>query len=541
MEYKALYRKFRPKTFDEVIGQTHVTDTLKNQIINNNTGHAYLFSGIRGTGKTSIAKILARAVNCLDLKDGNPCNECEACMSALNDNNIDIIEIDAASNNGVDDIRDIREKTKYPPSTMKYKVYIIDEVHMLSIGAFNALLKTLEEPPSYIIFIFATTEIHKIPETIISRCQKYDLKRIGEEGIYTLLKRVLSSLDYSYEEGVLESICRRSEGAARDAMSILEQCISKEEKTITKRRLDDVLGLVTEDIIINIILSLWKKNNKQTLIDVDKILKSGKDPSRFINQLIEYFRYFMLLKVSEENRVLVDSSESLKDEIISYNKDISLGFLLRSINILTDIEGKMKYSSNTRIIFEIALIKIMTPEIENTSEAIMERLDRLEKNRVYMKEPVEEEKPKEEKIDIKELKEVEAVQNSLDLEEIPVKETEEELIVDEMDSDEEDLWEDVLDFIKSENQYTYALINQGKFSGIKKGFLHLEYDSMFSFNIEALQNKERLSLIKQALYNVYNKNLEVKFNMVEEEIEPKEDNDILDFLGSYKDKLKIIE
>lgn len=383
MDYKALYRKFRPRVFEEVIGQTHLTQTLKNQIMSDQIAHAYLFSGIRGTGKTSTAKIFARGLNCLDPKDGNPCNVCEHCQSALEDRGMDIIEIDAASNNGVDDIRDLREKIKYPPSKMKYKVYIIDEVHMLSIGAFNALLKTLEEPPSYAVFIFATTELHKIPATIVSRCQKYELKRIQLVDIENLLAYICESSGFNFEKEALAQIATLSEGAARDALSILDQCFAvNDDKNISLQVLTDVLGLVTEDLIFRIIHGIHLQDSKEVLNLLNDLIGQGKDLKRFLNQLIEYMRYMMLAKVSNDLSTLI----AMPEERILYFKEqsesLSLTMIMRSIDILTQIEMDTKWSGNSRVILEVGLIKIMQPDLEKSMESLTHRVEILEQNKV---------------------------------------------------------------------------------------------------------------------------------------------------------------
>ena len=282
MGYTALYRKFRPMTFGEMVGQEHITRTLRNQIIANRVGHAYLFNGGRGTGKTSSAKILARAINCLNPKDGEPCNECEICKSALNGSLTDIVEMDAASNNSVEDIRSIREEVNFLPTKAKYRVYIIDEVHMLSTGAFNALLKTLEEPPEHVKFILATTEPQKLPATILSRCQRFDFKRISNEDIIKRLKIVCKESNVEVTEGALKIIAVLSEGAMRDALSILERCIQDGENKIDEDKIKDLVGIPKFDYINSIVNSIIEYNIEGALKTVEDVINQGKDLDNFV-------------------------------------------------------------------------------------------------------------------------------------------------------------------------------------------------------------------------------------------------------------------
>lgn len=554
MDYKALYRKFRPITFNEVIGQEHVTGTLRNQIMSGSVAHAYLFSGIRGTGKTSTAKIFARALNCLDPKDGNPCNACENCLTSLSDNAIDIIEIDAASNNGVDDIRDLREKTKYPPSRMKYKVYIIDEVHMLSIGAFNALLKTLEEPPHYIVFIFATTEIHKIPATIISRCQKFELKRIKKNDITDLMIGICDQSGYSYDIDALEQISRLADGAARDSLSILDQCFAaNEDKHINLDLLHKVLGLVTEEKIIDLMDALNQDNGKVVLSTLNEIVASGKDIKRFTGQLVEYFRYMMLAKISTDLSSMINVSEESMHLILDTSKDYSLNFVIRCIQILTKVEVDTKWSPNSRVILEVGLIKMMQPDLEVSLEAISERVDRLEKmpvravavpNKSTTMTPVSPiiETNESHSVDKKSDKtEKEAVEKIA--QEIPEKnyETSESLTAEK--DELEDMWEDVLDLVKNEKIATHALLIDGHFEGVKDNCLCVSYKEGYGFHLIAIEKIENREIVERAIHNIYGVQLRVKYitkNQEEEKEETLETDEekLYNFLGEHKDKLE---
>ena len=310
--HKALYRVYRPQKFEDVVGQEHITKTLRNQIENNNIGHAYLFSGTRGTGKTSTAKIFARAVNCLESKNQEPCNNCDVCKDILNDNIMDVVEIDAASNNSVDDIRELRESVKYSPTKAKYKVYIIDEVHMLSQGAFNALLKTLEEPPSYVIFILATTEPHKIPATILSRCQRFDFKRVTVKDITSRMQRICAEENIEVEEKALNLIARNSQGALRDALSILDQCISFGDEKIEYNDVVELLGTVNIEQLFDLAQYIIDQNTKESLKVLNEFIIWGKDIRNLINDLIDHFRNLMICKVSND----LDEIISLPEEII---------------------------------------------------------------------------------------------------------------------------------------------------------------------------------------------------------------------------------
>ena len=305
MSYTALYRKFRPSTFDQVKGQDHIVQTLKNQINANRIGHAYLFCGTRGTGKTSVAKIFAKAVNCEHPVDGSPCNECETCRGITNGSAMNVIEIDAASNNGVDNIRQIRDEIQYSPSSGKYTVYIIDEVHMLSIGAFNALLKTLEEPPAYVIFILATTEPHKIPITILSRCQRYDFKRISIDTIAARLSELMEKESIEVEDKAIRYVAKAADGSMRDALSLLDQCIAFYlGQKLTYDNVLDVLGAVDNEIFSRLTRSVIDSDVTTSLNILDEIIMQGREPGQFVNDFIWYLRNLMLIKTSDDDEIM---------------------------------------------------------------------------------------------------------------------------------------------------------------------------------------------------------------------------------------------
>lgn len=355
MAYVALYRKFRPQRFEDVVGQEHITQTIRNQIKSGRVAHAYLFSGGRGSGKTSTAKILSRAVNCLHPVDGEPCNECEICKQALEGNLIDISEIDAASNNGVDNIRDIREEVEFIPTTAKYRVYIIDEVHMLSTGAFNALLKTLEEPPKHVIFILATTEPQKLPVTILSRCQRFDFKRISIENIIKRLNVICKESNIEIEDAALKIIAKMSDGAMRDAISILERCIADGDSKITEDKIRELVGIPEFEYLVDISNDLLDNNAEAILQDAEKVINDGKDIEVFIWEEIKFVRDLLMLQVSEDLVIYKDEEKEKMKQLLS---KASKQRLLSLIADLSTLQNNMKWASDREVIFEAGLIKI---------------------------------------------------------------------------------------------------------------------------------------------------------------------------------------
>lgn len=380
MSYTALYRKFRPDSFAEVKGQDAIVRTLKNQIRAQRIGHAYLFCGTRGTGKTTVAKILAKAVNCEHPIDGNPCNECETCRAIAAGTSMNVIEIDAASNNGVDNIREIREEVAYSPTSGRYKVYIIDEIHMLSIGAFNALLKTLEEPPSYVIFILATTEAHKIPITILSRCQRYDFKRIARTTIVDRLQELMDEEQVEVEEKALRYIAKKGDGSMRDALSLLDQCIAfyLGEK-LTYEHVLDVLGAVDTDEFSKLLREILDGDVTQVILHLENMIMQGRDLSQLVTDFTWYLRNLLLLKSSDNMEDVLDVSaenlEQLKEEAAMVRDDT----LMRYIRIFSELQNQIKYAGSKRVMLEVALIKLCRPQMEQDQLSVLERVRRLEK------------------------------------------------------------------------------------------------------------------------------------------------------------------
>ena len=375
MGYTALYRKFRPINFSEMVGQEHITRTLKNQIISNRVGHAYLFNGGRGTGKTSAAKILARAINCLNPKDGEPCNECEICKGAISGSLTDIVEMDAASNNSVEDIRSIREEVNFLPTKAKYRVYIIDEVHMLSTGAFNALLKTLEEPPEHVKFILATTEPQKLPATILSRCQRFDFKRISNEDIIKRLKIVCNESNIEISEGALNIIATLSEGAMRDALSILERCVQDGENKIDEDKIKDLVGIPKITFVHDITKAIIEYNIDDALKNVNKVLDDGKDITNLLWEIVKYIKDILVYKAC--NKLELYSEEEIKD-MQELSKDVSKERLISLVYELSELENNIKWSTQKTIMFQAGIIKLCN-RLESNTGSLEERIEKIEK------------------------------------------------------------------------------------------------------------------------------------------------------------------
>lgn len=379
MSYQALYRKFRPDNFEDVKGQDHIVTTLKNQIKSDHIGHAYLFCGTRGTGKTTVAKIFAKAVNCENPGEKGPCGECAMCRSIAEGSSMNVIEMDAASNNKVDDIRQVIEEVQYSPANGKYKVYIIDEVHMLTTSAFNALLKTLEEPPSYLIFILATTEVHKIPLTILSRCQRYDFKRISVQTIADRLKELLDKEGIEAEEKALLYIAKLADGALRDGLSLLEQCISFYfGEKLTYEKVLKVLGAVDTEVYADFVKILANDDVAGMISMLDEVIAAGKDLTRFCDELIWYLRNLLMAKTTEHPEKIVDMSEENCRTLIEVSKLLETEMIFRYIRVLSDVENQMKYASQKRVLFEIALLKLGKPEMEKDYDSLVNRVHNLE-------------------------------------------------------------------------------------------------------------------------------------------------------------------
>ena len=380
MSYMALYRKWRPASFSDVKGQDAIVTTLKNQIISGRIGHAYLFCGTRGTGKTSVAKIFARAVNCESPVDGSPCGVCPACRAMESAASMNVVEIDAASNNGVDNIREIREEVQYSPAEGKYRVYIIDEAHMLSTGAFNALLKTLEEPPSYVIFILATTEPHKIPVTVLSRCQRYDFKRMTSQVLVDRLRELVSYEKVEIEDKALHYIAKKADGGMRDAISLLDQCITFHiGKPLTYEMVLNVLGAVDNEVFSRFLRALAAEDTTGALLQVEDIVLSGRELGQFVQDLIWYMRSLLLLMTSQTGGTILDLTEEDWQRLQEESRLISPDQLIRLIRLFSELYNQMRSGVGKRVRLEVAVIEATRPAMDASLEGVLARLDALER------------------------------------------------------------------------------------------------------------------------------------------------------------------
>lgn len=379
MSYTALYRKWRPRVFEDVKGQDHIVKTLKNQIITGRYSHTYLFCGTRGTGKTTVAKIFAQAVNCTDLRDGSPCGECRSCRQILAGNSLNVVEMDAASNNGVDDVRGIKEQIQYPPAEGRYRVYIIDEVHMMSGSAFNAFLKTLEEPPSYVIFILATTDPNKIPLTVLSRCQRYDFKRITADTIVARLKELAQAEQMPVEERALRYVAKAGDGSMRDALSLLDQCAAFHfGETLTYEHVLDLLGAADVDVFRELFLAVAENRTKDCILMLDELILQGRELTRLVLDFVWYLRNLLLLRTAEDAEDLLDMSEENIRQLREDAKLVDETALMRYIRVLSDLSNQIRYASQKRVMVEVALIRLTRPQMERNLDSVLERLSALE-------------------------------------------------------------------------------------------------------------------------------------------------------------------
>ena len=490
--HKALYRVYRPKTFGDVVGQEHIVKTLKNQIKNNNIGHAYLFSGTRGTGKTSTAKIFARAVNCLNPINEEPCNECEICIDTLNDNIMDIVEIDAASNNSVDDIRELRESVKYTPSKAKYKVYII------------------EEPPSYVIFILATTEPHKIPATILSRCQRFDFKRVSSKDIASRMSYICKKENIEAEEKALSLIARNSQGALRDALSILDQCISFGNEKIEYNDVIELLGTVNIDELFELSQSIIDENTKKSLEILNEFIIWGKDIRNLINDLIDHFRNLMVCKVSKDLDEIISLPEESIERLKEQSQNVNINDLIRILNILSETQDSMKSSSNTRILAEVTIMKIAQPMFDESKEALIKRIENLE-------EKIESGNIKVSTVQIEQSKDV----KSQIIEDNKVEENKEDVAYEEVKSEDvrlvESSWKKITQKIKDDRKLSVAaLLKEVNTFNVKDNILYLIFNDNFSFARSRLNSKETIEYIESIIREVLNRSFNIQIYLKSE-------------------------
>ncbi|HZJ83792.1 MAG TPA: DNA polymerase III subunit gamma/tau [Clostridia bacterium] len=533
MEYTALYRKWRPNTFDEVVGQDHIVRILKNQIISGRISHAYLFCGSRGTGKTSTAKIFAKAINCIDNKDGNPCGECDVCKVMDSENNMDVLEIDAASNNGVNDIREISDKVKYPPSAGRYRVYIIDEVHMLSTSAFNAFLKTLEEPPDHILFILATTEPHKLPSTILSRCQRYDFRRMTLGVLINRLRTIIDQIGIEAEDEALETIARWSEGGMRDSISLLDQCISFCGSSITQGDVLDILGTAGKEFLFEVANNIMEGDLPSLLLQINNLVEEGKDIAVFLKDIIHHLRNLLIVKICDDPTDLMDVSQSSLDQYRKQASRIDQSRLVRSIESLSQLDAEIKWDAEPRIMLEMAMVKICMPQGGKSLEDLMDRIsvleDKVSKGVSIVGEsiPTPQEKAIEgnhrDNDDIKNNNVNSGLMGKEDSSEMnyPREKAAEPKIVEEKskpvevaskDIDINKAWADVLKIIKKDRMAIFTLLRETKLQvgGKNKNIANLIFPTQQGFYVAAIEKDENSQYIEELIYKTMGQSYKLK-------------------------------
>lgn len=562
--YTALYRKWRPKVFEEVVGQPDLIQSLKNQIRTGSIGHAYLFSGTRGTGKTSTAKIFSRAINCLSPVESNPCNECDVCKGILDESLMDVVEIDAASNNGVDDIRELRENVKYPPSRSKYKVYIIDEVHMLSTGAFNALLKTLEEPPSYVVFILATTEPHKLPATILSRCQRFDFKRVNGGDLLMRLSHICEANGVAWEEEALEMIIKKSDGAVRDSLSMLDQCLSSADGNLTAELVVKSLGLVQSEVIASLVDAIFEGRTLELFETIEAMIAQGKNLNQFVKDLLDYQRDLMMVaSAGSVQKILKTNAEFAVLE--RQAKAFGLSRILRDLGYLIELDHQLKWSTNARIQLEMTLVKLSQNESKvvytapqeayksnrtdnvasqnnanqtasaagyntsarTTSTAVNSTPTHAQTGGATSKQGA---KPVEEPVSMAEG--VEAISGDADPKAIESK------------------WQEIIQHLaKNKKASVKALLVEGIFVGVSGKIVQIGYPELYGFHLNAIQKDENRSEVEKAIFAVTGYSVRAQFDFIDafQSKKSKTDEskglleDLKDKLGEFASQLEVIE
>lgn len=526
MAYTALYREWRPSTFYDVVGQEHITTTLKNQILNNRIAHAYLFCGTRGTGKTSTAKVFAKALNCLNLQYGEPCNECEMCKKINNGLAIDVTELDAASNNGVDKIRDIIDDVKYPPQEARFKVYIMDEVHMLSVGAVNAFLKTLEEPPANVIFILATTDPQKLPITILSRCQRFDFKRINKNDITARLRKIVTEKGVMADDKSLNLIARVSDGAMRDSLSILDQAISMGNGAVEYSSVVSMLGLVTNEYLFTLTNNVIERNIEKCISTIEEIITSGKDAYLFIKDLIEHYRNLLMAKVTNNAEEVLDMSEENIALIKEQSARLRAEEIMRCIRILQEAEGNAKVSKQARLYLELSIIKMCKIEYDTSSEVILTRLNRLEENlkngniAVAVKERVMAEATSMKKAATPASK----ATKSVNTESSAIGNASSRLTINEVQR----AWKDVLERFKAKRaMIIYASILMGRPISCSNGIITVEFDEDYKLSADRLNKAENKVVVNEVFSEVFQEKLNVQFVSKEKNSNEQNAEDVL--------------
>jgi DNA polymerase-3 subunit gamma/tau len=498
MSYKALYREWRPGTFEEVIEQEHVTRTLRNAVKSGRVAHAYLFCGTRGTGKTTMAYILSKAVNCLNPKNGDPCNKCSICTGINKGNVLDVIEMDAASNNSVDNIRAIRDEVAYTPAMTKFKVYIIDEVHMLSTGAFNALLKTLEEPPAHVIFILATTEPHRLPATVLSRCQRFDFHRITVEGIIERLSQILEAKGIEAEDRALRIIARVANGAMRDAISILDQTLASGDKKITVDMVLESAGILQDEAAMDLAQALYEKNIRKVLEITDSVLMQGKSTSQFLSSLIFYYRNLLVCTGMDNPGLFIEGSDEIIDFMKKQADEFGREFIVYVIRELSQAESIIKRSTQPRTYLEVVLINISSMNITFAEQASMlQRISALEGKINRLKkiqaEPIPE-KPQPRYTEKAGLRETKPEENK--------KSEKPTVVVKDFD------WNKVIDTLNERGDIDVAPYLNGSAARLENNVLSINFQSNFNKNFIA-KDRKKIKILKDAVDEIYGGDFEV--------------------------------
>ena len=530
MAYTALYREWRPRTFNDVVGQEHITTTLKNQILNNRIAHAYLFCGTRGTGKTSTAKVFAKALNCLNLKDGEPCNECEMCKKINEGLAIDVTELDAASNNGVDKIRDIIDDVKYPPQEAKYKVYIMDEVHMLSAGAVNAFLKTLEEPPNNVIFILATTDPQKLPITILSRCQRFDFKRINNSEITARLRKIVNEQNVLADERSLNLIARVSDGAMRDSLSILDQAISMGNGNVDYGTVVSMLGLVTNEHLFKLANAVIQRSVEKGIEIIEEVIYSGKYIYLFIKDLIAHYRNLLMVKVTNNPEEVLDMSEENIALIKEQGARLRAEEIMRCIRILQEAENNAKLSKQSRLYCELAVIKMCKIEYDTSSEVILTRLNKLEESLRNGSIKVSTASKEIEKINNSKIVNIETNKNIVKEESVDSSEVNIEVNSDSKVTinDIKKSWKDIIERFKARREMIISsLIMIGKPVDCSNGIVTIEFDDQNEFAKNRLSEAKNRDIINDVFFEIFREKLKVNFKVQSDDNRGKSTEDIL--------------
>ena len=553
MSHIALYREWRPQTFSEVVAQKQVVYPLKQSIINNEIGHAYLFSGTRGTGKTSVAKIFAKAVNCLSPEQGNPCNQCEICQAINSGSLLDVMEIDAASNNSVDNIRRITDEIVFMPTRAKYKVYIIDEVHMLSTGAFNALLKTLEEPPEHAIFILATTEPYRIPATVTSRCQRFDFRRIPQDSIIEKLSQIAEQSDIEIDETALLAIAQLSDGALRDAISLLDQASSGIESRITKDKLFDLVGIVQDQFMLNLTTALLNKDLQEVLQLIDELVMSGRDPERFVTEFAQFLRNLLVTKITGNHEEWFGFSQQDLDHVNILATHITEETLLAWIESISKLASDLRYTGDIRIAIEVGLIKILN-QVEQSNNikfaSEQDNFERIENKNLSdstqstaTPEKIENVKfvkdinintDMEISADTKNIADTEIIADAEMVSDIKatadsgntVKDDTVDIIEDTSDlkSIQKKQWQQTLDYLVKEHRIDLKMLLSPATVESNNEYWKIFYQSNLKSHCRTVSTKENKALIEQALHNVTGNN-KIKLDIcLRNEQETTEDN-----------------